>query len=135
MSKLPDRLSVAEPWTLAANCHLAKANLLPPDRARHDYERAVNLAARSISIDKASRAVSVRDVNGKEGTLASAADPHRIIAAAYLRLNQPEPALQAALKAQALDPKNVETYRQVADAYLAKHNRRMRQLLWPKVHL
>ncbi len=51
---LPDRLSVAEPWTLAANCHLAKGNLLPESRARTEYERAVKLATRSISVDKAS---------------------------------------------------------------------------------
>jgi hypothetical protein len=36
-----------------------------------------------------------------------------------LRLNQPELAVEAALQARVIDAKNIETYRQVADAYLA----------------
>ncbi len=118
LNKLPDPLSFAEPWTLAANCHLAKANLLTAEVARSEYENAVKLASRAISIAKASRAAYGNRTPGEASNPASAADPNRIIAAAYLRLNRPDLGLQAALHARTIDPTNPDPYRQMADAYL-----------------
>jgi tetratricopeptide (TPR) repeat protein len=107
---------------LAANCHLAKGNTLAESRAEREYKEAVKLATRSISVDKASRAELASATGRKHETPTVAADPYRIIATAYLRLKQPDLALKAALDAQAIDPSNIETYRQIADAYVAKRH-------------
>jgi hypothetical protein len=120
LSDLPDEKSVSDPWTLAANCHLAKANLLPSTTAREEYNKAVQQAERSIAIDKTSRATHEKSYGSRGGVPASAADPYRILASAYVHLGQPDPALKAAFEARAIDSKNPEAYRQLADVYVAQ---------------
>lgn len=119
LSKLPDKWSIPEPWTLAANCHLAQGNLLTGDRAKSEFETAVKLADRSIEIARASHAAFCSRGGGAPIEPENA-DANRIIAAASLRLNQSQSALQSALKARQLEPNNPDTYRQIAEAYLGQ---------------
>jgi hypothetical protein len=120
LSKLPDDLDVPDPWTVAATCHLAKGNLLPQGKASEQYQQAVKLALRSIAVDTASRAAYDRRHGVRGAAPASAADAYRVLASSYLHLSQPELALPAAIRAQAIDPANIEVYGEIADAYLAQ---------------
>jgi tetratricopeptide (TPR) repeat protein len=120
LSRLPDALSVSEPWTVAANCYLAEGNTLTGHRARAEYRTAVNLANRSIEITKASRLAYGYRQRAAEPIGPAAADSNRIIAAASLRLDQPDAALQSALKARAIEPNNPQTCRQIAEVYLGQ---------------
>ncbi|HEX4808441.1 MAG TPA: hypothetical protein VH325_05900 [Bryobacteraceae bacterium] len=120
LSRLPDDLNVPDPWTVAATCHLDKGNLLAAAKATEQYQQAVKLALRSIAIDAASRAAYDRRHRVDGAAPVSAADAYRILASAYLRLVQPELALSAAMHARTIDPRNVEGYREIADAYLSQ---------------
>jgi tetratricopeptide (TPR) repeat protein len=120
LSRLPDNLDLPDPWTVAATCHVAKANLLPQGHAAGQYRQAVALALRSIAIDTASRAAYYRRHGISGATPASAADAYRVLGSAYLHLGLPERALPAAINAQTIDPGNVEVYGEIADAYLAQ---------------
>jgi len=105
LQTLPDHLDVSTPWNEAASYYLAQGDSLHGS-AREPYQQAVRIALRSIAIEAASR-------HGNK-----AAVVYRILASAYLRLNQAAQALPAAIQAQALDPSNVEVYGQIADAYV-----------------
>lgn len=120
LSKLPDDRDVPDPWTVAATCHLAKANLLSQAQASGQFQQAVTLALRSIAIDTASRAAYYRRHRISDATPVSAADAYRVLGSAYLHLGRPELALPAAIQAQVVDPANVEAYSEIADAYLAQ---------------
>jgi tetratricopeptide (TPR) repeat protein len=107
LKTLPDRLDVPNPWNEAAAYHLAKGDSLH-GTSQEPYEQAVQVAKRAIAIEGASRDRPV------------AAESHRLLATAYLRLHQAGQALAAATQARALDPLNVDVYGEIADAYLAE---------------
>jgi protein O-mannosyl-transferase len=120
LSRLPDDLDIPDPWTVAATCHLAKANLLPQSAASGQYQEAVKLALRSIAVDTASRAAYYRRHGVKGPVPPSSADAYRVLASSYLHLGQPEVALPAAIQARDIDPTSVEVYGEIADAYIAR---------------
>jgi tetratricopeptide (TPR) repeat protein len=117
LAPLPDDLNSPGPWNLAASTHRAKGNTLARDDARAQYEEAVRLALRAIAIDAASRAAYDRRHDIKSPVPPGAADGYRTLASAYLHLSQAPPALEAALKAQTIDPSNTGVYDEIADAY------------------
>ena len=131
LAELPDELDLPGPWNLAAVCHRVKADTLSgadvhkqddvfkQNDARKQYEEAARLAKRSIEIDTASRDAYARRHNVKSPAPASAAEPYRTLASAYLHLNRPGEALAAATQAQAFDPANAGVYDEMADAYFA----------------
>ena len=110
LKTLPDHLDVPSPWNEAAAYHLAKGDSLHGS-STEPYEQAARIAERAIAIEAASRASGYRSV---------AAESHRLLATAYLRLHKAEQALAAATQARALDPLNVDVYGEIADAYLAQ---------------
>ena len=116
---LPDELDVPNPWTQAATYYLAKGESLRGASAE-PYQQAVRLALRSIAIEEASRAARDRKQGMKASIPPIAAEGHRILASAYLRLGNASQALTAATQAQKLDPANVDVYGEIADAYLAQ---------------
>jgi tetratricopeptide (TPR) repeat protein len=120
LAPLPDDVDVPGPWNLAAACHRAKGDSLPPEDARAQYEETVRLAERSIAIDAASRAGYDRRHGIKSAVPASAADGYRTLASAYLHLSQARQALEAALEAQRIDQANAGVYDEIADAYYAQ---------------
>jgi tetratricopeptide (TPR) repeat protein len=119
LGTLPDELDLPGPWNLAAVCHRVKADSLSGDDAREQYAETARLAKRSIEIDIASREAYARR-HGKSPVPASAADAYRTLASAYLHLNRPAEALEAATRAQAIDPANAGVYDEMADAYFAQ---------------
>jgi tetratricopeptide (TPR) repeat protein len=118
---LPDELDLPGPWNLAAVCHRDQGDSLPPGDARPQYEEAVRLALRSIAVDEASRAAYDRRHGMKSPVPASAADPYRTLASAYLHLGRTPDALAAAEKATTIDPSNIGGYEEVARADLAQN--------------
>jgi len=120
LAPLADDLNSPGPWNLAASTHRAKGDTLAGDDARAQYEEAAKLALRSIAIDAASRAAYDRRHGIKSPVPPSAADGYRTLASAYLHLSQAPPALEAAVKAQAIDPSNSGVYDEIADAYFVQ---------------
>jgi tetratricopeptide (TPR) repeat protein len=120
LNTLPDELNMPAPWNLAASCHLAKGDSLPKADARPQYEAAVRTAQRSISIEAASRAAYDRRHGMQVAVSVGAADAYRMLASAYLRLDQADQALPAAIEASTINPNDAETYADMADAYLAR---------------
>jgi tetratricopeptide (TPR) repeat protein len=117
---LPDEQDVADPWTVAASSHLAKANTLSQSEAAGQYRKSIEAALRSIAIEAASRSWYDRRHNVKSPIPKSAADAYRDLAACYLHTGKPDQALSAALHAKTIDPGNVDVYGQMSDAYLAQ---------------
>ena len=120
LAQLPDDLDLPGPWNLAAVCHRVKGDTLSGDAARAQYEEAVRLALRSISVDTASRAGYDRRHGVKSPVPAAAADGYRTLASAYLHLGRAPEALAAAIQGQAIDPANTGVYEEIADADLAQ---------------
>jgi hypothetical protein len=120
LGALPDELNVPGPWNLAAACHLAWGDVLPPSESRRQYEDAATIARRSIAIEAASRAAYDLRHGTKSPVPAGAADAYRLVASAYLRLRDGQQALPPAIEARTVNPSNVEAYTEIADAYLAQ---------------
>jgi hypothetical protein len=118
LSDLPDELDVPGPWTDAAAFHLAKGDSSQDPESRRHYEEAARLALRSIAIEQASRAAYQRAHRTKLSAPPASAEAWRVLASSYLRLEQPAKALPPALEGQRIDPNNVRSYGQMADAYL-----------------
>lgn len=127
LEPLPDDLDLPEPWNLAAAWHLAKGDLSsggkigPQGTGRAQYEEAVRIARRSISIEAATRAAYDRRHGMTAPVPPAAATGYRILASAYLRLGEADHALQAAIPARTIDPANTEVYAEIADSYLAQN--------------
>ena len=87
-------------------------NLGPPSpgpAATQAYEHSVSALRRALTI-----------IESRRGSGASvAADVYRVLSAAYGRLRQHSPAIDAAAQARALDPFNVIGYQQSAAAFLS----------------
>ncbi len=118
LAPLPDELDLPGPWTLASVCHRMKGDSLAGKDARREYEQAAQLALRSIAINDASRAKYNREHGVQTPAPASQAEAYRALASAYLHLERPADALQAASEARAIDPGNAGVYEQLADSYL-----------------
>jgi hypothetical protein len=119
LESLPDELDVPIPWNQAAAYYLAKGDSLRGASAEA-YQQAVRMARRSISIEQASRLARDRQHGTNSPEPPIAAESHRTLAAAYLRLGNAGEALPSAIRAQKIEPANVEVYGQIADAYLAQ---------------
>jgi tetratricopeptide (TPR) repeat protein len=118
LAPLPDELDLPAPWTLASVCHRMKGDSLAGNDAKREYEQAAKLALRSIAINDASRAKYNREHGAQTPAPASQAEAYRALASAYLHLNRPADALQAANQARNIDPGNAGVYEQLADSYL-----------------
>jgi hypothetical protein len=118
LSDLPDERDIPGPWTDAAAFHLAKGDASQGPEARRHYEEAARLALRSTAVDAASRAAYQRIHRAKLSAPPASAEAWRVLASSYLRLEQFTRALPAALAGQRIDPNNVRSYGQMADAYL-----------------
>ncbi len=117
---LPNDVNTPEPWSLAAAWHLAKGDLSRPADRRAQYERAAQIALRSIAIEAAMRAAYDRRHGMTAPVPPTAAVGYRILASAYLRLGEAERALPPAMQARTINPSNTEAYGEIADAYLAQ---------------
>jgi tetratricopeptide (TPR) repeat protein len=117
---LADELNVAEPWNLAAAWHLAKGDALRQGGARAQYERAVQVALRSVAIETAVRASYDRRHGMTARVPPTAATGYRVLASAYLRLGEADKALPAAMQARTINPASTEVYAELANAYLAQ---------------
>ncbi len=120
LAPLADELDTAGPWNLAAVCHRVKGDALAPDGARAEYEEAAKLALRSIAIDTAVRAAYDRQHAMKSPVPASAGEGYRTLASIYLRLGRAPQALEAAVRAQSIDPANSVAYEEMARAEMAQ---------------
>jgi tetratricopeptide (TPR) repeat protein len=120
LGTLPDGLNVPGPWNLAAACHLAWGDILPPAESRRQYEDAITIAGRSIAIEAASREAYDLRHRARSPVPPVAADAYRLVASAHLRLRDGEHALAPAIEARVINPSNVEAYTEIADAYLAQ---------------
>jgi hypothetical protein len=118
LSDVPDELDIPGPWTDAAAFHLAKGDSSRGPESRRDYEEAVRLALRSTAVEAASRAAYERTHRTNVSAPPASAEAWRVLASSYLRLEQPAKALPPALEGQRIDPKNIRSYGQMADAYL-----------------
>ena len=134
LAGVPDASNTSSTWNIAADGHLAKRDLelcsggkadsrpCSPDStsARREFERAAQIALRSTQIEAAGRTAYNRRHGTRIPAAAAAADGYRILASAYLRLEEAEQALTAALQAKTIDPSNPEAYAQIAAAELAE---------------
>ena len=119
LESLHDEFDVPNPWNEAASYYLAKGDSLHRVSAEA-YQQAVRMARRSISIEQASRLARDRQHGTNSPEPPIAAESYRTLAAAYLRLGNAGEALPSAIRAQKIEPANVEVYGQIADAYLAQ---------------
>jgi len=123
LDSLPDPLNDAKTYRQAGADYIERGDGLrtliidpapSPADIRAAYERAVALLTRCVKIVEAARGPAKPMV---------AADAYRLLSAAYVRLEQPDRAVETATRAQTLDPQNVVGYRQAAAAFLtAKRN-------------
>jgi len=121
-------------WNIAATAHIAKGDLdrcfgikadsrpctAQPAEARREYERAAQVALRATEIEAVGRAAFNRRHGTRVQPVASAAESFRILAYTHLRLNEPEQALIAAVRARTIDPSVPEAYAEIAEAELAE---------------
>jgi len=116
---LPDDLKPSQSYRQVAAYHLdrgerirqAAAGSESPEAGRA-FQRALDAARQCLTVINASRA---RIPGASTGP---AADAHRLLAAAYLGLHQPQRALDEARTALALNPTHALPYRQTAAASL-----------------
>jgi len=119
LESLPDELDVPVPWNQAASYYLAKGDSLHGASAE-PYRQAIRIALRTIAIEQTSRSARDRAHNTKTAEPPIAAEGYRILATASLGVGDASQALSAATHARTINPRNVEVYGEIADAYLAQ---------------
>jgi tetratricopeptide (TPR) repeat protein len=119
VSSLPDNLKPSQSYRQVAAYHLDRGERIraatagiESSEAGRAFQRALDAGRQCLTIIEASRA----RIPG--GSTAPAADAHRLLAAAYLGLHQPQRALDEAQAALALSPTHALPYRQIAAASL-----------------
>jgi protein O-mannosyl-transferase len=106
LDSLPDASRPPDVYRLAGYYDLVKSRQPGARENAALYQEAIGDLRRSISIGRV-------------------ADPqaYLLLSVAYLESGNPEPALQAAMRARALDPLNAQIYRQFSAIYYAQGNR------------
>jgi tetratricopeptide (TPR) repeat protein len=121
-SDLPDTLKSPQSYRQVAAYYLDRADLLrrgakdgraaSTPEATRAYQRALDVARQCLSI------IEIGSAKIAGASTAPAADAYRLLAGAYLGLQDPEKALDAATRARTLEPSHPLGYRQTAAALL-----------------
>jgi protein O-mannosyl-transferase len=142
LDSLPDALNEAEAYLWPGAYHLVKGDrlrqpgsdgqILSSPASVAQYHRAREILLRSIAIDRSARAEYHRQLersrgnsaasftrNGDMETFRGPSEAQRLLSEVYLRLGDPDDALDAATHSSQLDPLNPEAYRQIAEVFLA----------------